>query len=296
VKRVASTEERLDLFLVREFGESSRSAWVKAVRAKGVLVNGRPAKPGSLIRPGDTIEIYKPPRKERARTDVEVTLQLVYHDEWIVVANKPRGMPSVTLDSESDPPTVADNLATLFPECLEASPDKREAGLVHRLDTGTAGLILAAKSEETWKKLRAHLMEHRIEKEYLALVSGVLNEELDVSLYLSGEGKRVFVSRTERPGYSLINERVIPFRKLESGETIVKVVAPFARRHQVRATLSALGYPLVGDTLYGGVSGEDGFKLLASRLKFIHPVTGELLDFELRWEELQEPENESVGR
>lgn len=287
-KKIVAGEDgiRLDLFLSREFSDYPRSSWMQVCRQGKVLVNGKCAKPGHSLRQGDGVELLQFPNQQEARRLITPTLPIVFSDEWLVVANKPRGMPSVTLSVESDPETVADNLATLFPECLTVSPDPREAGLVHRLDTGTSGLILAARSAAIWSELRKQLQEHEIEKEYLALVSGVVGEEITLSLFLSGVGKRVFVSELEKPGYSSITEKILPDRTLSEDSSIVKVIAPFAKRHQVRATLAHLGHPLVGDTLYGGVSSSDGFKLLASRLRFGHPVSKQQMDFELQWEEL----------
>jgi 23S rRNA pseudouridine1911/1915/1917 synthase len=219
------------------------------------------------------------------RYDLKDYFEVVYEDELIVLVDKWAGAHSVTLSLE-DSPTLADALAAYCPACAEASPDNREAGLVQRLDRPTRGLLLAAKNRNAWAALRRQFAEKIVDKTYLALVEGIVPwDEQELRGDLVARAERMWVE----PGDTAAGEVSVVWRSKSKGSSLVRLRSNKGQRHQVRAHLAHLGFPLLGDSLYGsklsfqaaehGISQESDFFLLASELAFQHPETGKRLAF-----------------
>ncbi len=282
--------ERLDRFLHRELSWLSRNFFADRCREGLVLINGKKSAPGELVRGGETLELLFEPQRITARPELgAASLALLgpplFEDEELLVIEKPRSIPSITL-REDDSVTLADILSARDSRMLNAGEDPRESGLIQRLDTSSSGLIIAAKSRESWLALRWALNEGKIQKSYLALVEGMLvPAEQTVRLFLKAAGKRVSISATEQPEFQPTISTINPIWTDNRDCSIVEVRAPKAKRHQVRAHLAFLGHPLIGDELYGSTTQlpaefGSGFLLHASKLRFAHPVTGEMLSFE----------------
>ncbi|MCB0322180.1 MAG: RluA family pseudouridine synthase [Bdellovibrionales bacterium] len=307
----ADSGQRLDVFLSRIVAELSRRRARLLCDQGKVQVNARPARAGLLVREGDIVLISQNDLPAAARKDgaAAVSLPIHYEDEHLLIVEKPPRMPSVTL-RQGDPPTVADWLVRHCDACASAGRSPSEGGLVQRLDFSTSGMLLAAKSVEVWERLHRMLLEGEIEKTYQALCESNaavdiqrLSEEslVQYPLFARSDGKAMCaVAPSPKAEYGIPKGATVLEARtwLQLVQPLGKVVLFRARgfgmrRHQVRVHLAALGFPLVGDALYGartelrslGISRE-GFLLHASGLRFNHPLTGAALCIESESNEL----------
>jgi 23S rRNA pseudouridine1911/1915/1917 synthase len=250
----------------------SRAQVKRLFEAGEVRRNGRRAGKGELCARGDRVELGAELRDSRALPD-ELALDVRYEDGALVIIDKPPGMPSHPL-RPGELGCAANALLARYPEMGGTGYDDRQPGLVNRLDNDTSGLLLAARSPESFAALRAALESGAIEKRYLALVSEpVRPQTIELSLAPSPRHRaRVEVNPLGRPAQTVIESC------RDHGELfVVHVRASRAYRHQVRAHLAAIGAPIVGDTLYGGAFGARHY-LHASQLAFSHPFSEARID------------------
>ena len=267
--------QRVDVLVAVRLGVGR--AWARRLCAEGrVRLDGRRVEKGAVGRPGAVLSI-EDPIQPITEQNQQVALVEVHVDPWLVVVDKPAGQPSHPLRPD-ETATVAQALEARYPEMAGIGYGPREAGLVHRLDTGTSGLLVAARDAGTFQRLRALLVAGAIEKHYRALCTvpvapGVLTGWLDA------RGPRVKVTTRAQPNTRPIRLDVLGCVEHAAGRFEVLVSVAHAGRHQVRAQLAAAGAPLVGDVQYGGVAveGLDHHCLHASRLAFTHPGTGQAL-------------------
>lgn len=297
--------KRLDLFLSESVPTLSRRAARTLCEKGGVLIDEHVAKAGRLVKAGELVTVTMSVEPVRPRPDLaEEPLVPLYEDESLLVFAKRRGEPSVRLRLE-DGVTAADRAVAHCAACELASADPRDGGLVQRLDTWTSGLILAAKSAEVWKALRALLFEGEIEKSYLALcerVPGWKEREVDEPLAQTADRKTMFVTDDRDSKAMSAHSKLECVGKVEAPFecSVIRVEAHRARRHQVRVHLAEVGHPLVGDATYGawhrleelrgageGFEGE-GFLLHAESIAFPHPVGGERIEVRLESELLRQ--------
>ena len=292
---------RLDAFLLRRQVVASANAARRAIADKIVLVAGRVGKKGLHLGQGQVVEITATIAGRVApEPAAEIALTVLYADDDLVAVNKPAGLPSHPLRA-GEGPSAAGGLVARFPECADASPDPREGGLVHRLDRGTTGVLVAARRRAIWPELRATLAAPDCEKTYRAEVVG--------RFPVIAGGERDFVTPGSRPGTLVVaapigrvgrhGARV----KLAGGRQPLPAVSEIAlleqrpttalvearlckgRTHQVRVHLAYLGLPVVGDSTYGDAADAQGEPPVALRLHalsivFKHPRTGETLRIE----------------
>jgi len=279
--------ERLDRFLARHIPGLSRSRLSALILEGHVRVAGAAVKPAHRVASGERVEIeITPPRPLRARP-VDLPLAILYEDEDVVVVNKPAGLvvhPGA--GSRAGEESLAGALLHRFGTL--SSPSGRDAaarpGIVHRLDKGTSGVLVAARNDAAHRALAAQFAAHTVEKTYLALVHGKLKQpsgsillpvardlrrrtRMTARLLRSGRPAAGRASRTDWRTFAVLGNF-----------TLVEVGLRTGRTHQIRVHFSALGHPLVGDTLYGApakLAGELKRPFLhAARLAFAHPRTG----------------------
>ena len=218
-----------------------------------VRLNGRRAKKGERVDAGDRIEIRVPEAWVLAEPEQPLSLRLERDD--LVIVSKPAGIPSVPL-APGERGTIANALVARYPEMREFGYAEREPGLVHRLDTQTSGLLLAARTRESFDALVAALQNGALTKRYLAVVAdaNTLEESgrIEASLEPDPERRgRVIVARDDAKYHRFC---VTEYRVVSRGEhfALLELTASPAFRHQIRAHLSSIGHPIVGDALYGG--------------------------------------------
>lgn len=265
-KLTAEFAERVDKALARQFPDAGRKQLAALFEEGAVKVGGKRAKKGDFVAPGDVIELaHAPVHRDalRPQPDPSIELVLLVERDDLVVIHKPAGIPSQPLRA-NERGTIANAIVHRFPECKDIGDDPRDGGLVHRLDIGTSGILIAARTPERYRALREAFGDGLVEKQYLALVEGrPVSRECDAPL--AQRGKKVVVDATDGLAAftSFVVERASPTHAL------VRCHAQTGRMHQVRAHLAHVGSPIVGDTLYGGtpLPGTDGFFLHASHIE-----------------------------
>ena len=260
--------------------ELSRSAAGRLAREGSVSVNGRPARPAADLRAGDVVEYTLPGTMAAVPEAEPIPLHVVYQDADLVVVDKPAGM-VVHPAPGHHTGTLVHALLGLGGEWSRTGGEARP-GIVHRLDAGTTGLILAARHDAAHRALSAQLADRSLSRTYLAIAVGMLKADAGV---LEGPIARdprhrqrmavVEGGRFARTRYT-VEER-------GRSATLVRAELETGRTHQVRVHLAALGHPLAGDRLYGGAraAGLAARPMLhACRLRLRHPRTGEQMTFE----------------
>lgn len=287
---------RVDGFLVKRSLMPSAAAARRAVASGVVQVNGRGAKKGHRLEAGQHVDLGERTAEVVLEPTPDLVLPVLYSDETMVAVAKPSGIPSHPLHA-GEGATVASAIAAQFPECAAASPDPREGGLGHRLDVGTSGVIVAARSREGWYRLREALSGASCEKIYLAETTGRFPDADEVvkDFVVPGPRPSSFVvdcpiGRQGRHGSKVLlaaGRQPLPARteitRLESRRDgdLVEARLSHGRAHQVRAHLAYLGIPVLGDATYGTSSDSNaGLHLHAFAIAFLHPTTGKSLRIE----------------
>jgi len=256
----ADAGRRVDEVLARALGIGRRAA---TRLAREVRVNGRRSTKGARVAAGDELVV---PSDAYAPPDGDAPLDLVATLADVLVLAKPAGLPSVALRGTAGE-SLAARIARRHPECA-AVGRPGESGLVHRLDTGTSGLLLAARTRDAYAALRADFRAHRVEKEYLALASGRLEAAVRATAPI---GQHRASKRRMRP---VAGDRARRYA-VQPAETAVEPVRLFADTTLIRVHLASLGHPLVNDPLYGTErrNALPGFLLHASALRWRDPAT-----------------------
>jgi 23S rRNA pseudouridine1911/1915/1917 synthase len=264
---------RLDAFVARRL-TLSRAAARRLCERGLVRVHGRRARKGQRVSAGERITLAEsPPRPEDFAPvpDPEMALTVIATSAaWVAVAKPPGPASHPLVPGERG--TVANAIVARFPECAHASADLREGGLVHRLDGGTSGVLVAARSRAAWHELRADFRAGRVHKQYLALVRGRVSAVSGtIDAPLGSRGRRQAVDPAGRPARTEweVAERF-------AGDwLLLRVRTTTGRRHQVRAHLGYAELALAGDALYGGPPCPDlvGHFLHAERLTLADATT-----------------------
>jgi 23S rRNA pseudouridine1911/1915/1917 synthase len=277
--KLAATDQagqRLDRFLCdRE--RLSRASARRLIDAGQVRVNGRRAAAGQRLVVGDEVSVAETASSDPSSRQPELALAICYEDASLVVVDKPAGVPSHPL-RPGECGTVATALVARYPEMAGVGYSPREPGIVHRLDTDTSGLMLAARDASTFAALRAQLERAEIDKRYLALCPGRPTVPSVHHAWLRARGRRVALRDQSFEDAQPVSTELLGAED-HGAHCLVEVRVHLARRHQVRAHLAALGYPIAGDALYGGadLEGLRGHFLHASQLMLAHPKTGAAL-------------------
>jgi 23S rRNA pseudouridine1911/1915/1917 synthase len=275
--------ERVDAGLARLLG-LSRSSVAELAEAGGVLLDGRPAGKSDRLTAGAWLEVRlpDPPRTEPPPAEPVPGLRVVYDDADIVVVDKPVGVAAHPSPGWTGP-TVVGGLAAAGYRVATSGAAERQ-GVVHRLDVGTSGLMVVAKSEGAYSRLKQAFREREVDKIYHALVQGhpdPLSGTIDAPIGRHPTAAyRWAVVAGGRP--SLTHYQVLEaFR----GAGLVEVRLETGRTHQIRVHFAALRHPCVGDLTYGAdpvLAARLGLTrqwLHAVRLRFAHPTSGEPVEF-----------------
>jgi 23S rRNA pseudouridine1911/1915/1917 synthase len=277
------SKERLDHYLVRLGFAPSRRVAQELVERGLVRINGRRSRKSEIIATDDVVEVAPTQKYSSIEANRDLAIDVLHDDGAVVVVNKPGGIPCHPLRA-GERETVMNAVVARFPDTASSGDKPMEGGLVHRLDNGTSGALLIARSRGAFEKLRDAIRAGRIARRYEALVVGALEEKIEIDVPIAHHAKnpRKMVagdresSNPKRAGRAAMT-MVEPIRRV--GEfTLVSIVPRTGSRHQIRVHLADAGHPIVGDTLYGGSESESlahgRFWLHLCEIAFDSPAVG----------------------
>jgi 23S rRNA pseudouridine1911/1915/1917 synthase len=272
----SDTSPRLDTFLHACLPAVAKREIIEWIAAGRVRLNAKPGKKGDRLHGGDQVSLIAP---VSLAANPQLAIPVLFTDETLLILDKPAGIPSIALrHDETD--TMPNFLLAHFPETTTASSRPLEAGVVHRLDTSTSGLLVVARTPYAYTALREAFHRHTVDKQYCALVEGQVHDKGQRESWLTMEGKRGQRMREGSPGEG--QRACTMYAPLESfpRHTLLRVTISTGVRHQIRVHLAALGHPIVGDVRYGSMEHDARLCLHATALAFTHPLTGKRVRFE----------------
>ncbi|MGZ8454092.1 MAG: RluA family pseudouridine synthase [Candidatus Binatia bacterium] len=279
---------RLDGFLRQCLPHLSRQEVHRAIAEDFFLLNGRVARKGDRLNGGDRLCFVGPADllSDAPPPARQLEIPIIYEDDSLLAVGKPAGVATHGFSGRARA-TLANFLAAQRPGLLNIGKSRWEPGLVHRLDIETSGVVLVAKTQAVFDRLREQFRRREIRKTYLALVWGQPIERGTIELALahdSGDRRRmVAVQHRERSAGRRVWRAITRYRVIAtaSGMSLLEVEMETGVTHQIRVHLSSNGYPIVGDTLYGADYPERfglaRHGLHASSLTLRHPASGQLL-------------------
>ncbi|HEY5618683.1 MAG TPA: RluA family pseudouridine synthase [Vicinamibacterales bacterium] len=278
---------RLDLFLVSLLESYSRSQIQKLIADGHVNVAGRAARANLTMHDGDQVTVDLPAAQPSRVTGEALPLEILYQDRDIAVLNKPAGM--VVHPGAGHASGTLVNALLHHIQDLSGIGGEVRPGIVHRLDRGTSGVMVIAKNDAAHQELARQFHDREVEKEYVALVWGVVQagRRIDAAIGRDPVHRQKMSSRARHARQAVT--RITRAHHLR-GLTLCQVAIHTGRTHQIRVHLSAIGHPIVGDSVYGGmrrrVPGDlravqrlNRPFLHAGRLAFIHPRDGRRMEF-----------------
>lgn len=272
--------DRIDKFLSEAMEGKSRSYIQGLVEKGNVKVNGKIVKSNYKVKAEDEIELIIPDPVELEIKGEDIPLNILYEDNDVLVVDKPQGM--VVHPAAGNYNGTLVNAILNHCEDLSGINGVIRPGIVHRIDKDTAGVLVIAKNDAAHNKLSEQLKDHSMTRVYVALVEGIIKEKegtIDAPL-----GRHP----VERKKIAVLNggrHAVTHFKVMEAfkNNTLVECRLETGRTHQIRVHMAHIGHPLVGDPVYGYKKQKfklEGQLLHAKVLGFIHPTSGEYMEFE----------------
>ncbi|MEG1441603.1 MAG: RluA family pseudouridine synthase [Oscillospiraceae bacterium] len=275
------TQCRIDKYLGDKLEGYTRSYIQKLIENSGVLINGNVVKPKQKVSQGDNITIVIPKTQETEIVPEDIPLDIVYEDDDMLVVNKPQGM-VVHPAPGNYTGTLVNALMWHCGDSLSGINGEKRPGILHRIDKDTSGLLLVAKNDNAHQKLSEQIKEHSLTRAYKAIVHGNIKEDsgvIDAPIGRDSRDRKMMTityvnSRDARTHFNVL-ERYGKY-------TLIECILETGRTHQIRVHLSKNRHPVVGDKTYG-VKKEEfnlaGQLLHAYKIGFIHPKTGEYMEF-----------------
>ena len=264
--------ERLDRFVAEHAAVGSRAAAARLIDAGSVRVDGEVRQRAYRLAPGAVVEVTVPEPEQAPLPDEDV--EVVYGDDHVLVVMKPAGLLVHAVPGHAGP-TLAGALAG-----RAAGGPPGRAGIVHRLDRDTSGLLVVARDEETLRRLQAQLRRRQARRTYVALVRGRPPSRTGRIEAAIGRDRRDPTRQsldTDRSRDAVTNFELVDALP---GRSLLRVTLETGRTHQIRVHLAAIGHPIVGDRVYGHGAelGLDRQFLHAAELAFAHPMSGESIE------------------
>lgn len=282
--------ERLDTVIAREFSQFSRAHIQKWIKEGNLLLNGEIVKPKKILKADQYISIQAIENPVLEDGPENIPIEIIYEDKDIIVLNKQPGL--VVHPGAGNKAGTLVNALLNHDEELAFLP---RAGIVHRLDKDTSGIMVTAKNEFSYLNIVSQLKERKVKRQYLALVVG---EPLSGSIIDEPIGRHPKI-RTKQAVTGKGKEAITNFKiqKRMDGYSLLNVSLETGRTHQIRVHLAFIGFPIVGDTVYGGtrkfsagtsealkkeISKFSRQALHAEKLEFTHPTSGQKVSYSAR--------------
>lgn len=274
--------KRLDVFLSEKYEDFSRSSIQKMIKDGSIVVNSKKEKASYKLEIGDEVFFEKPTIEDFRVEGENLDLEIVYEDEYLLVVNKPKGM-VVHPAPGNYTNTLVNGLKYLYGDNLSDINGSIRPGIVHRIDKDTSGLLVVAKDNDTHRGLASQFSVHSITREYEMICIGNVDwTDLTVDKNIGRNPKnRLKMAALDSGGkracthFHLIHQN--------SGFSYMKATLETGRTHQIRVHSSYIKHPILGDMVYGynikKYSNLQGQTLHARKLGFIHPKTGEYMEF-----------------
>ena len=273
--------ERLDKVIPALYPDLSRSSVQQLIAEDVVKVNGNPGNKKTSVHFGDVICVTLPELKSLSVTAENISLDIVYEDEHLLVVNKPKGM-VVHPAAGNYEGTLVNALLYHCGDSLSGINGVIRPGIVHRIDKDTSGLLVVAKTDAAHKGLAEQIKEHLFTRVYNTVVVGNIKDDrgtidAPIGRHPKDRKKQAVTDKNSR-------NAVTHFEVIErfNGFTFLKVKLETGRTHQIRVHMAYRGNPVAGDTVYGNSKktyGLQGQCLNASTIGFIHPITNEYMEF-----------------
>ncbi|MBQ8297865.1 MAG: RluA family pseudouridine synthase [Ruminococcus sp.] len=280
---LAVTEEasgtRIDKYISDNIAELTRSAVQGLIKDGGVIVCGGTVSKSYKVQAGDSVEVsFAPPQPLDAAAE-DIPLNIMYEDDDLLIVNKPKGM-VVHPAHGNYTGTMVNALLYHCGDSLSGINGVIRPGIVHRIDKNTSGLLIVAKNDKSHVKLSEQIKAHSFTREYEAIAVGSFKEKegtIDAPIGRNRTDRKKMCVTQENSKNAVTHYSVI---KQYGGFAHLRLRLETGRTHQIRVHLAYIGHPVLGDDVYGkAYKGLDGQCLHARKIGFIHPSTGEYMEF-----------------
>ncbi|MGE5808194.1 MAG: RluA family pseudouridine synthase [Nitrospirota bacterium] len=278
--------KRLDIFIAHYEPHISRSRIQMMIKDGHALVEGKVEKPGYKVKPDEHVTLELPERQVREVLPEPIPLTVIYEDPHFIVLNKPPGLvvhPAPGNYTGTLVNALLYHYGSLPSSGAGAEGNERErAGIVHRLDKDTSGVMVVARTQEALSALSAQFKSRVVKKRYLALVAGVIKKgsgsiEIGIGRHVKERRK---ISVHTHSAREAVTTYVVKERYKDA--TLVEVEIKTGRTHQIRVHMAHIGHPVLGDRVYGGSKAAKSAErqmLHAESLSLLHPETGNPMAF-----------------
>lgn len=273
---------RLDIFLADAMEQLSRSGVQRLIEEGHITLNGGQAKANHKLREGDIMDVEIPEVQETEILPEEIPLDILYEDADVIVVNKPQGMVVHPAPGHTSG-TLVNALLFHCGEELSGINGEKRPGIVHRIDKDTSGVLMVAKNDRAHQSLAAQLAAHSITRQYNAVVYNGFTEDegtVDEPIGRNPQDRKKMAVTRKHSRHAVTHYRVL--ERMEKF-TLIEAQLETGRTHQIRVHMTYIGHPLLGDTVYGPKKqpfSTEGQVLHARVLGFLHPRTGEYMEFE----------------
>ena len=273
---------RIDVFLAENMEDLSRSGVQKLIDEGMITLNGGKTKANYKLREKDIIDVTVPEVKEVEILPENIPLDILYEDSDVIVVNKPQGMVVHPAPGHTSG-TLVNALMFHCGDDLSGINGEKRPGIVHRIDKDTSGVLMIAKNDMAHQSLAAQLAEHSITRKYNAVVYNGFNEDegtVDQPIGRNPQDRKKMAVTQKHSRHAVTHYRVI--ERMEKF-TLIEAQLETGRTHQIRVHMTHIGHPLLGDPVYGPKKQPislEGQALHARVLGFIHPRSGEYMEFE----------------
>lgn len=274
------TGKRLDKLISDELEDISRSAAVRLIESGNVKLNGKQPSKSSKPAENDLLEITLPEPQLLDVKEENIPVEIVYEDRDLLVVNKPKGM-VVHPAPGNYSGTLVNALMYHCGDRLSSINGVIRPGIVHRIDKKTSGLLIVAKTDSAHIGLAEQIKLHSFTREYEAVVCGRLKEPegtVDAPIGRSSADRKKMCVTDKNSKQAVTHYSII---KSYSGYEHIRLKLETGRTHQIRVHMRYIGHPVLGDEVYGkSFAGIDGQCLHAKKIGFVHPITGEYMEFD----------------